>query len=91
MITRGCIKCKKTFEYKGEMGVDRGSMTRKICDQCKLLQHRNESKIYSLKYSKKNREEIRRKARLKYRSKNPPHLLARLVRRKYEYLNNTVI
>ena len=85
MITRGCISCKKLFEYEGEMGVGRGTMNRKYCDQCKLLKRRNEHRIYSLKYSEKNREEIRRKARLKYRIKNPV-----VVRRRYEYLNNTI-
>ena len=86
MITRGCVRCKELFEYNGDYGVGRGTMTRRYCDQCKVLQRRNGCKIYSLKYSKKNREEIRRKARLKYRSKNPV-----VVRKRYEYLNNTVI
>jgi hypothetical protein len=43
-------------------------MTRRYCDMCKILQHRDESRAYSLKYGRDNREELNRKARVKYRS-----------------------
>tara|TARA_R110002020_G_scaffold201501_1_gene404163 strand:- start:552 stop:857 length:306 start_codon:yes stop_codon:yes gene_type:complete len=96
MIIRSCIRCKKVFEYEGQMGVGRGKMTRRYCDMCKILQHRDEARINSLRYGKDNRksqymkeyyqknkeyflnkqlkygrdnrEELNRKARLKYRS-----------------------
>jgi hypothetical protein len=46
MIIRGCIRCKELFEYEGKMGVGRGTMTRRYCDQCKILQHRDEAILY---------------------------------------------
>ena len=46
MITRGCVRCKCSFTYEGQLGVGRGSMTRKYCDECKILQHRDESREY---------------------------------------------
>ena len=46
MITRGCIRCKRSFSYEGTIGTGRGSMTRKYCDECKILQHRDESREY---------------------------------------------
>ena len=46
MIVRGCIRCKRSFSYKGELGIGKGSMTRKYCDDCKVLQHRDESREY---------------------------------------------
>jgi len=50
------------------MGVGRGKMTRRYCDMCKILQHRDEARINSLRYGRDNREELNRKARIKYRS-----------------------
>ena len=70
MIVRGCIRCKKVFEYEGQMGVGRGKMTRRYCDMCKILQHRDEARINSLKYGRDNREEINRKARMKYKKRH---------------------
>tara|TARA_R100000963_G_C4622645_1_gene89728 strand:- start:822 stop:1022 length:201 start_codon:yes stop_codon:yes gene_type:complete len=46
MIERGCIRCKEIFEYEGIIGVGRGNMTRRYCDQCKILQHRDEAILY---------------------------------------------
>ena len=46
MITRGCVRCKCSFTYEGQLGIGRGSMTRKYCDDCKILQHRDESREY---------------------------------------------
>tara|TARA_R110001599_G_scaffold169788_1_gene359786 strand:- start:2451 stop:2672 length:222 start_codon:yes stop_codon:yes gene_type:complete len=68
MTVRGCIRCKKVFEYEGQMGVGRGKMTRKYCNMCKILQHRDEARINSLRYGRDNREELNRKARVKYRN-----------------------
>ena len=46
LITKVCIRCDKEFEY-GDMNKSfRGQMTRKYCDQCKVLQHRDESRLY---------------------------------------------
>ena len=67
-VCRGCIRCKKLFHY-GNMDISlRGQMTRKYCDVCKVLQHRDEARAYSLKYGRKNRESINIKARIKYRN-----------------------
>ena len=67
-MTRGCVRCHKLFQY-GDMNKSlRGQMTRRYCDMCKILQHRDESRAYSLKYGRDNREELNRKARIKYRS-----------------------
>jgi len=41
-------------------------MTRKYCDPCKILQHRDEAKMYGNKYRKTNRLEIRKKQNMKY-------------------------
>ena len=49
MITRGCIRCKCSFNYEGQLGVGRGKMTRKYCNECKVLQHRDESRLYQRK------------------------------------------
>jgi len=46
----------------------RGQMTRRYCDVCKVLQHRDEARAYSLKYGRENRESINIKARIKYRN-----------------------
>ena len=47
LITKICVRCDKQFEY-GDMNKSlRGQMTRKYCDQCKILQHRDESRLYS--------------------------------------------
>lgn len=46
MITRGCVRCKELFEYNGYYGVGRGTMTRRYCDKCKILQHRDEAILY---------------------------------------------
>jgi hypothetical protein len=46
MITRGCIRCKSSFNYEGIIGIGRGSMTRKYCNDCKILQKRDESREY---------------------------------------------
>ena len=67
-MTRDCVRCHKLFQY-GDMNKSlRGQMTRRYCDMCKILQHRDESRIYSLRYGRGNREELNRKARGKYRS-----------------------
>ena len=67
-MTRGCVRCHKLFQY-GDMNKSlRGQMTRRYCDMCKILQHRDEARINSLKYGRDNREELNRKARIKYRS-----------------------
>ena len=49
MITRGCVRCKCSFSYEGQLGVGRGKMTRKYCNECKVLQHRDESRLYQRK------------------------------------------
>jgi hypothetical protein len=49
MITRGCVRCKCSFKYEGQLGVGRGKMTRKYCNECKVLQHRDESRLYQRK------------------------------------------
>ena len=49
MITRGCVRCKCSFSYEGKLGVGRGKMTRRYCDQCIILQHRDESRKYQRK------------------------------------------
>lgn len=46
MITRGCVRCKEAFEYNGDYGIGRGTMTKRYCEQCKILQHRDESREY---------------------------------------------
>ena len=95
-MTRDCVRCHKLFQY-GDMNKSlRGQMTRRYCYMCKILQHRDESRAYSLKYGRTNRksqymkeyyqknkeyflnkqlkygrdnrEELNRKARIKYRS-----------------------
>ena len=55
-MTRGCVRCHKLFQY-GDMNKSlRGQMTRRYCDMCKILQHRDESRAYSLKYGRTNRK-----------------------------------
>ena len=45
-ICRGCIRCKKLFNY-GNMDISlRGQMTRRYCNECIVLQHRDESRLY---------------------------------------------
>ena len=67
-LYRACVRCKKLFHY-GNMDISlRGQMTRKYCLTCKVLQHRDEARIYSLKYGRDNRESLNRKARIKYRN-----------------------
>ena len=45
-ITKQCVRCDKLFRY-GNMDTSlRGQMTRKYCDDCITLQHRDESKLY---------------------------------------------
>ena len=45
-ICRECIRCKNLFNY-GNMDISlRGQMTRKYCNECIVLQHRDESKKY---------------------------------------------
>ena len=67
-MTRKCVRCSISFQY-GDMDKSlRGQMTRRYCIMCKVLQHRDESRIYSLKYGRDNREELNNKARIKYRS-----------------------
>ena len=56
MITRGCIRCKCPFSYEGVIGTGRGSMTRKYCDECKILQHRDESREYMRRRKQLNKE-----------------------------------
>ena len=47
LITKSCVRCNKEFEY-GDMNKSlRGQMTRKYCNPCKILQHRDESNLYS--------------------------------------------
>ena len=55
MITRGCVRCKYSFNYKGKLGIGRGKMTRRYCNQCIILQHRDESR----EYQRKKRFEMR--------------------------------
>ena len=47
MITRGCIRCQKSFTYelKNENEL-RGSKTRKYCNHCIILNHADESREY---------------------------------------------
>ena len=66
-ISRGCIRCKESFSYKGSYGIGRGIMTRRYCITCNILQHRDEARVYSLKYGRDNRESLNNKARIKYR------------------------
>ena len=67
-MCRACVRCKKLFHY-GNMDISlRGQMTRKYCSACKVLQHRDESRVYSLKYGRDNRESLNTKARVKYRN-----------------------
>ena len=67
-MCRECIRCKKLFHY-GNMDISlRGQMTRKYCLTCKVLQHRDEARVYSLKYGRDNRESLNTKARVKYRN-----------------------
>ena len=49
MIARACHRCKQIFEYEGTIGVGRGKMTRRYCNECKVLQHRDESREYQRK------------------------------------------
>jgi hypothetical protein len=45
-ITKQCVRCDKLFQY-GNMDTSlRGQMTRKYCNGCITLQHRDESKLY---------------------------------------------
>lgn len=67
-ITRGCVRCHNLFQYGDLTKSLRGQMTRKYCDNCIILNHRDESRIYSKEYRKNNRENINRKARIRYRS-----------------------
>tara|TARA_B110000495_G_scaffold92657_1_gene80050 strand:- start:135 stop:368 length:234 start_codon:yes stop_codon:yes gene_type:complete len=67
-ICRACVRCKKIFHY-GDMDASlRGQMTRKYCTTCKVLQHRDEARIHSLRYGRYNRESLNNKARVKYRN-----------------------
>jgi len=67
-MTRKCIRCKNIFQY-GDMNKSlRGQMTRRYCVGCKVLQHRDEARVYSLKYGRDNRESLNTKSRIKYRS-----------------------
>jgi hypothetical protein len=69
-ITKKCIRCKCMFQY-GDMDKSLcGQMTRRYCNVCKILQHKDEARIYSLKYSRDNRESLNTKARIKYRVQN---------------------
>ena len=44
-----CKRCVKPFPH-GKLTLDmRGKSTRKYCDHCKILQHRDESKLYQRK------------------------------------------
>jgi len=45
-ITKDCIRCKKPFPYKINILDQRGYRTRKYCDDCIILQHRDESREY---------------------------------------------
>ena len=46
LITKYCKRCNDKFMY-GDMNKSLvGQMTRKYCDDCITLQHRNESKLY---------------------------------------------
>jgi len=49
MIIRSCIRCRCSFSYEGQLGVGRGKMTRKYCNECIILQHRDESREYQRK------------------------------------------
>jgi len=41
-----CKRCNENFTYGDITKSLRGQMTRKYCDGCIVLQHREESKIY---------------------------------------------
>lgn len=45
-LKKYCIRCKQGFKYGDWNKSLRGQMTRKYCDQCNILQHRDESKLY---------------------------------------------
>ena len=44
-----CKRCNRDFTYGDITKSLRGQMTRKYCDECIVLQHRDESKIYQRK------------------------------------------
>ena len=58
MIIRGCVRCKHFFSYNGELGIGRGTMTRRYCDDCKILNHRDESKRYQRKIKKEKKTHV---------------------------------
>ena len=41
-----CKRCNENFTYGDITQSLRGQMTRKYCDACIVLQHRDESKMY---------------------------------------------
>jgi hypothetical protein len=65
-MIKGCRRCHEPFVCKGDWCVGRGTMTRKYCDPCKTLQHRDEARMYGNEYRKINRLEIRKKQNMKY-------------------------
>ena len=47
MITRGCIRCHESFTYKVKNENElRGIRTKRYCDECVILNHRDESREY---------------------------------------------
>jgi len=45
-LLKYCKRCRKEFEY-GDMNKSlRGQLTRKYCNKCIILQHRDESRDY---------------------------------------------
>jgi hypothetical protein len=45
-LKKYCIRCKQGFEYGDWNKSLRGQMTRKYCDECRVTNHRVESKLY---------------------------------------------
>jgi len=44
-----CFRCEQDFTYYVNMIDQRGSRTRKYCNECKVLQHQDESRQYQRK------------------------------------------
>ena len=53
-----CKRCNQLFPYAINLLDQRGSRTRKYCDECIILQHADESKLYQkeLRYKIKLRK-----------------------------------
>ena len=53
-----CKRCNQLFSYTINLLDQRGSRSRKYCDECNILQHQDESRDYQRIAAKRTREDI---------------------------------